>query len=228
MPVPEPVTSPVKEIVWSPVLVPLNVALLFTVKVFVLVPPAIENPVAKEVGVNPLIVLLVSGSLPDNVLSVPVVGKIKSVVPVVFKVMLEAFETVVPVVVNEAPVLISPPNVIVFPVLSTPVPPFAPKTIPVTLVAVPSKLAVIIPALKFPLAFLFTIVLFVFASVAALAAISAVRMVAELDPPTLFTVGKSAVPPRSFANLIFPFTMVVASGVEVLVILAFTKAVVAS
>jgi hypothetical protein len=29
---------------------------------------------------------------------------------------------------------------------------------------------------------------------------SAVRIVEELDPPTLFTVGASAVPPKSFDN----------------------------
>ncbi len=38
-------------------------------------------------------------------------------------------------------------------------------------------------------------------------------MVAELTPPTLLTTGKSAVPPKSFANFIFPFTVNVASGV---------------
>jgi hypothetical protein len=39
-----------------------------------------------------------------------------------------------------------------------------------------------------------------------------VAIVVELTPPTLFTVGRSAVPPKSFANLIFPLTVVVASG----------------
>ena len=55
-----------------------------------------------------------------------------------------------------------------------------------------------------------------------------VAIVAELTPPTLFTVGKSAVPPKSFDNCNFPFTVVVASGVVELVILAATKAVVAT
>ena len=55
-----------------------------------------------------------------------------------------------------------------------------------------------------------------------------VLIVDELTPPTLFTVGKSAVPPKSFANCNFPFAVVVASSVEELVILAATKAVVAS
>ena len=39
------------------------------------------------------------------------------------------------------------------------------------------------------------------------------EMVDELTPPTVFTVGKSAVPPKSFVNLILPFTLTVASGV---------------
>ncbi len=38
-------------------------------------------------------------------------------------------------------------------------------------------------------------------------------MVAELTPPTLFTVGKSAVPPKSLVNLILPFVDDDASGV---------------
>jgi hypothetical protein len=40
-----------------------------------------------------------------------------------------------------------------------------------------------------------------------------VDIVDELTPPILFTVGKSAVPPKSFVNLILPFTLAVASGV---------------
>ena len=39
-----------------------------------------------------------------------------------------------------------------------------------------------------------------------------VEIVVELIPPILFTVGASAVPPKSLANLSFPFTDVVASG----------------
>ena len=39
------------------------------------------------------------------------------------------------------------------------------------------------------------------------------EIVDELTPPTLFTVGKSAVPPKSLVNLILPFTLDVASGV---------------
>ena len=54
-----------------------------------------------------------------------------------------------------------------------------------------------------------------------------VVIVDELNPPTLFTVGKSAVPPKSFANCNLPFTVAVASGVAAPVILEATKAVVA-
>lgn len=42
-----------------------------------------------------------------------------------------------------------------------------------------------------------------------------VLIVEELIPPTVFTVGKSAVPPRSFVNFILPFKLEVASGVAV-------------
>ena len=40
-----------------------------------------------------------------------------------------------------------------------------------------------------------------------------VAMVAELIPPTLFTVGADAVPPKSFANCNLPFVLASASGV---------------
>jgi len=54
-----------------------------------------------------------------------------------------------------------------------------------------------------------------------------VVIVEELTPPTLFTVGASAEPPKSFVNFKIPFTVAVASGADEFVILAFTKAVVA-
>jgi hypothetical protein len=54
-----------------------------------------------------------------------------------------------------------------------------------------------------------------------------VVIVVELTPPTLFTVGASAEPPKSFVNFKIPFTNAVASGADEFVILAFTKAVVA-
>ncbi|MFN6388498.1 MAG: hypothetical protein ACK4X2_09250, partial [Bacteroidota bacterium] len=49
----------------------------------------------------------------------------------------------------------------------------------------------------------------------------------ELTPPTLFTVGASAEPPKSLANCNLPFTNAVASGVIEPVTCAATKAVVA-
>ena len=87
----------------------------------------------------------------------------------------------------------------------------SPVTLPVKLpVTFPTKLLVIIPALKLPLPSLLTNVLIVFVEVAALIVELMVVMVEEFTPPTLFTVGKSAVPPKSFANLMIPFAVVVA------------------
>ena len=40
-----------------------------------------------------------------------------------------------------------------------------------------------------------------------------VEMVVELTPPTILTVGKSAVPPKSLVNLSFPLVVELASGV---------------
>ena len=163
------------------------------------VPPAILKPVAAAVNVKSLTVLFVSASVPASVDNVPAVGSVIIVLLVVFKVIsAPVFDT--PVVVKFLPVLILPPRVIVLPVLSIPVPPFAPKTIPVTLVALPNKFAVMFLALKSPLISLFTIVLIVFASVAAFARSVAVLIVEELDPPTVFTVGASAIPPKSPAS----------------------------
>ena len=100
----------------SPVFDPAIVALAPTDKVvLVVVPPAIENPAPNAVGVKPFIVLFVNASVPANVATVPVVGKVTFVAPVVVKVTLFA-----PLVVK------FPPSVIVFPVLSIPVPPFVP------------------------------------------------------------------------------------------------------
>ena len=66
--------------------------------------------------------------------------------------------------------------------------------------ALPVRFPVMVPALKLPLASLLTMVLAVFKFVAALANNSAVLIVVELDPPTVFTVGEVAVPPKSPAN----------------------------
>ena len=99
--------------------------------------------------------------------------------------------------------------------------------------AFPNKAAVIVPAEKFPLASLFTIVLTVFVFVAAftlvfkevildvfdvtlldtvLILVSKLPIVEELTPPILFTVGELAVPPKSPVNCIIPFDDVDASA----------------
>ena len=54
-----------------------------------------------------------------------------------------------------------------------------------------------------------------------------VVIVDELTPPTLFTVGKSAVPPKSLVNFKIPFTVAVASEAPEPVTKAVTNAVVA-
>jgi len=109
----------------------------------------------------------------------------------------------------------------------------------VAVVAFPDKAAVIVPAEKFPLASLFTIVLAVFVAVAAFTLVfkevildvlevilldtvvileSKFVIVDELTPPTLFTVGELAVPPKSPVNCTIPFTAIDASeGAEVVV-----------
>ena len=83
-----------------------------------------------------------------------------------------------------------------------------PTTLPVTL---PVNDAVIVPALKLPLPSLLTNVLTVLLVVAEATVVLIVAIVEEFTPPTLFTVGKSAVPPRSLANLMIPLAVVVAS-----------------
>ena len=96
-----------------------------------------------------------------------------------------------------------------------------PVTLPVKLpVTFPVKDPVILPALKFPFASRLTIVLTVFASVAAFANSVAVLIVDELEPPTLLTVGAAAMPVKSPASCILPLTVVVASGVAVVIALS--------
>ena len=96
----------------------------------------------------------------------------------------------------------------------------------VAVVAFPDKAAVIIPAEKLPLASLFTIVLTVLLFVAAVTEVfnvvilfvaefileSKLPIVEELIPPTLFTVGDRAVPPKSPDNCIIPVDDVDASA----------------
>ena len=97
-----------------------------------------------------------------------------------------------------------------------PVPPLTTATIPVTLVAVPIKLAVMVPAEKSPLASLLTIALDVLLLVAPFAEIVAVLIAEAVLPPTVTTEGVVAVPPISPANLILPVAKLVASGAPVL------------
>jgi hypothetical protein len=111
-----------------------------------------------------------------------------------------------------------------------------PVRFPVTF---PIIFEVIVPAEKFPLASLFTIVLTVFVFVAAFTLVfkavildvfdvtlldtvvilvSKLAIVEELTPPTVFTVGELAVPPKSPVNCTIPFTAVDASeGAETVV-----------
>ena len=79
------------------------------------------------------IVLLVKVSAPFKVASVPVVGNVIFVEPILVKVVLK-----LPTVVKAFAVKIFPPKDIVLPVLSTPVPPYCPVIGPVK-AAVPSK-----------------------------------------------------------------------------------------
>ena len=55
-----------------------------------------------------------------------------------------------------------------------------------------------------------------------------VPIVVELTPPTLFTVGKSAVPPKSLVNFSLPLVVASASGVIVPPIILETNSVVAN
>ena len=93
--------------------------------------------------------------------------------------------------------------------------------------AVPLNVPVMIPVEKPPLPSLITIVLGVLDEVAESTFEATVVIVDELTPPTLFTVGASADPPKSFVSLIIPFTLDVASGAPEPPINVATKAVVA-
>jgi hypothetical protein len=79
---------------------------------------------------------------------------------------------------------------------------------------VPDDIAsvVITPAAKLPAPSLLTIVFIVLDDVAE---VIAVAIVVDETPPTLFTVGSSAVPPKSFANFMIPFAPVVASVADI-------------
>ena len=66
--------------------------------------------------------------------------------------------------------------------------------------AVPLNVPVIVPVEKPPLPSLLTIVLGVLVDVAELTDDATVVIVDELTPPTLLTVGNTAVPPKSLVN----------------------------
>ena len=84
-----------------------------------------------------VIVLFVNTSVPSKVANSPEVGKVSVLGAVVLNVIADAFDPVVPVVVNAAPVNKLPPSVIVFE-FAIPVPPFAGATTPV--ICPPEKL----------------------------------------------------------------------------------------
>ena len=77
--------------------------------------------------------------------------------------------------------------------------------------AVPLNVPVMVPVEKPPLTSLLTIALGVLVEVAESTSDATIVIVDELTPPTLFTVGKSADPPKSFDNFKIPFTLDVAS-----------------
>jgi hypothetical protein len=68
----------------------------------------------------------------------------------------------------------------------------------------------------------------VFDDVAEFTAEATVVIVVDATPPTVFTIGASAVPPKSPANFMTPLILVVASGANEFVMLAATNSVVAS
>ena len=89
---------------------------------------SLATPVPPLIGLITPVMLLPFIELPEislKVANVPEVGSVNTVVPVVFKVMSEALEPVVPEVVKFLP------KVIVLPALFTPVPPLAPAITPV-------------------------------------------------------------------------------------------------
>ena len=119
---PSEVTIPVKFafVITLPAVKPAAVPVMFVPTM------ALGVPRFSAVNVGLTNVLLVNISVPSKVASVPDAGKVTFVGPVLLRVVLKA-----PVVSK------FPPRVMVLPVLFLPVPPLAPETIPVILVAVP-------------------------------------------------------------------------------------------
>ena len=151
----------------------------------------------------------------------------------------------------------NPKFALAFVAFTAPVPPFTTATIPVTFVAVPLNVptkefaktlvaaifvaltapenvfAVITLPAKLPLPSLFTKVLITLSCVAAVVKFTEVWILETPKEPNLITLGASAVPPKSPANLIFPLAVVVASGKAFCIVLwsltmFLTKAVVAT
>ena len=81
----------------------------------------------------------------------------------------------------------------------------------------------VIEAVLAAIAFVLLVILTVFEAIN----VGNVVIVVELTPPTLFTVGNSAVPPRSLVNCNLPFIVAVASGVAAPPTKPATNAVVA-
>ena len=90
------------------------------------------------------------------------------------------------------------------------------------LIAISAALVVILEVFA-AIEFVLDVMLAVFAAID----VGKVAIVDEITPPTLFTVGKSAVPPKSFVNLSLPLTVELASATEAFVTKFATKAVVA-
>jgi hypothetical protein len=76
------------------------------------------------------------------------------------------------------------------------------------LVAISAELVVILEVFA-AIEFVLDVMLAVFEEID----VGKVAIVDEMTPPTLFTVGKSAVPPKSFVNLSLPLFVASASGV---------------
>ena len=116
-PVPDPVTSPVKVIVWSPVLVPETEASKGTVKVLEVVPPAMVNPLVWVVKVSPLYVFPVRA-----------VAILPSAIVVPFQVPVVMVPTVAMSVPTSLDAAMLPANI---PLVTVPVSPVV-TTVPVT------------------------------------------------------------------------------------------------
>ena len=217
---------------------------------------AVTVPVKEgEDIVGDTIVLFDNVSFPAKVAIVPVVGKVTVVGAVLTNVVLKLPEVVnalavviFPPKVIVLPVLLTPvpPNSPVIADVKLPVPsnelPYIvlafcncvvvlalPAKLPVTFpVTFPINAEVIVPALKLPLPSLWTKVLGVFVEVAEATLELIVVMVEELTPPTVFTIGRSAVPPKSPASFIIPSVLADAFEAWLLVILESTNAAVAT